>query len=259
MITIREMKQKTGITVRTLRYYDQIGLLQPSGKTEGGHRLYESKDLQRLQYIQFLKSIGFRLQEIKEILSDASWNWSASLHNQLVFVMKEQSKLKQTELTLRGLLHTIAVEGEINLTMIHKLIQLMGNDQASKEAYRLEMFDEHEVQLFDKLPNINRDDPDSLEWIALIGQLKRYMKDGPESSQVQRIVARMNEKQLETFEGDEQFIEKFWEIRKSPEQSEQIGLYPVDQELLDFLEEAFEIYFRRNQENNDFLVQEVRR
>src|SRR5699024_6346356 len=57
LISIKEVTKQTGITVRTLRYYDQIGLLHPAGKTEGGHRLYGKKELAKLQEIQFLKTL----------------------------------------------------------------------------------------------------------------------------------------------------------------------------------------------------------
>jgi DNA-binding transcriptional MerR regulator len=47
-----------GVTIRTLRYYEEIGLLSPSGRTEGGHRLYERPDLMRLQQIKSLQTVG---------------------------------------------------------------------------------------------------------------------------------------------------------------------------------------------------------
>ena len=53
VISIQQLTRETGVTVRTLRYYDQIDLLNPSGKTEGGHRLYSEADVIRLQQILF--------------------------------------------------------------------------------------------------------------------------------------------------------------------------------------------------------------
>jgi len=83
LISIKKVTKQTGITVRTLRYYDQIGLLPPAGKTEGGHRLYGEKEIKKLQDIQFLKTLGFNLQDIKEMLSNNSRDWFNSLQNQL--------------------------------------------------------------------------------------------------------------------------------------------------------------------------------
>jgi DNA-binding transcriptional MerR regulator len=77
-LTIGQLAKRTGVTIRTLRYYDKIGLLQPSDHNEGGHRLYSFKDLKRLQQIQSLKFIGFSLKDISD------------------FLVAEQEKIQQT-------------------------------------------------------------------------------------------------------------------------------------------------------------------
>lgn len=59
----------TGLTVRTLHHYDEIGLLSPSARTPSGHRLYDAHDVQRLQQIQSLRAVGFPLEEIRHLLS----------------------------------------------------------------------------------------------------------------------------------------------------------------------------------------------
>lgn len=151
-------------------------------------------------------------------------------------------KLDQMESALRAVLHSIAVEGETSWDVIQKLIHLSGRDPSLKHSFRQQMFEKREVELLSLLPNMNSTDPDSLEWIALLGQLKRRMQDGPDSPDVQRIVRRMDEKRLEVFEDEDPFVDKLWEIRKSPAQSEQMGLYPIEDELLQFMEQAFEIY-----------------
>lgn len=244
-IPIQELSKQTGITVRTLRYYDQIGLLIPSSKTPGKHRIYSDEELKKLQQIQFLKKLGFSLQEISDMVSNREWDWSTSLMKQLDYVLDEQQKLNQMESALRAVLHSIAVEGETNGAVIQKLIQLSGKDPSLKHSFRNQMFEEREVEMLSLLPNMNSADPDSLEWIALLGQLKRQMNDSPGSPDVQRIVRRMDEKRLEHFEDEDSFVDKLWEIRKSPDQSEQMGLYPIEQELLQFMELAFDIYVTR--------------
>lgn len=209
--------------------------------------MYGDEELKKLQQIQFLKSLGFSLQEISDMLMNREWNWSTSLKNQLNYVVNEQKQLKQMESALRGLLHSIAVEGETSWTIIQKLIQLSGSDPSLRREFRNQMFEEREVELLSLLPNMNSDDPDSLEWIALLGQLKRHMNDGPDSPDVQRIVARMDEKRLESFGEEDAFVEKLWEIRNSPDQSEQMGLYPIEEELLELMDQAFEIYLSRKE------------
>lgn len=95
---------------------------------------------------------------------------------------------------------------------------------------------------------MNGEDPDSMEWIALLGQLKQHMKDGPDSPKVQNIIRRMLEKQAEEFKDEDEFIDKLWESRKSSKQSEMLGLYPIEKEVLDFMEQAYDIYMASFQE-----------
>lgn len=64
-----ELAQLAGLTIRTLRYYDQIGLFSPSGYSNSGHRLYTESDLTRLQQILSLKELGLSLDEIKSFLA----------------------------------------------------------------------------------------------------------------------------------------------------------------------------------------------
>ena len=68
MKTISQIAKITGISTRTLQYYDEIDLLKPSKTTDSGYRLYDDEALEKLQQILFFKELGFQLKEIKEIL-----------------------------------------------------------------------------------------------------------------------------------------------------------------------------------------------
>ncbi|MGH0543206.1 MerR family transcriptional regulator [Bacillus cereus] len=242
MIHINKVGELTGVTVRTLRYYDKIGLLKPASKTEGGHRLYTNEEIKKLQQVQFLKKFGFPLQEIKHMLDFNKWDWSDSLKSQLSYVINEQENLKKIELSLREMINGIAIEGEESWIAIQKIMQLSSKDKEIQQYYRESVFKEKEIQLLSKVPKMASDCSNSLEWIALIGQLKRYMKDGPKATKVQNIIRRMEEKRLEEFEGEDEFIDKLWEIRMSPKQSEKLNLYPIDQDVLQFMNEAYAIF-----------------
>lgn len=242
MIHIQQIAKQTGLTVRTLRHYDQIGLLQVSSRTEGGHRLYTEEDLKKLQQIEFLKDLGFRLLEIRTMLGDPGWKWPTALQSQLSYILEEQKRLKLIEQSLRGLIHGIAVEGGQNLTALQKLIQLSHRDKELIRSYRATILNEKELEMWQRLPSMNGEDPEALEWIALLGQIKRYMPDGPASPQIQSIIRRMIEKKDEAFGNDPEFINKLWELRKSPDDSEKLGLYPIEPEVLEFMDEAWRIY-----------------
>jgi DNA-binding transcriptional MerR regulator len=70
-LKIGELAERTGLTVRTLRHYDEIGLLQPSARTGAGHRLYSGEDVRRLYRIVALKHLGMPLAEISDLLDRA--------------------------------------------------------------------------------------------------------------------------------------------------------------------------------------------
>jgi len=245
MLHINKVQELTGVTARTLRYYDSIDLLKPAEKTEGGHRLYTSEEIKRLQQIQFLQSVGFKLKEIKQMLYSKDWNWSDRLKKQLAYILKEQENLQKMEGLLRGLINSIQIETESDWMAIQKVMQLSNADGKMKKFYRDSVFSEREMDLWAKVPDMGSDSPETLEWIALIGQLQKYMGEGAGSRRVQHIIRRMDEKRLDQFEGEDEFIDKLWEIRKSEVESEKLGLYPIDQELLEFMEEAYSIYEKR--------------
>ena len=62
---VGELAGQTGLTVRTLHYYDEIGLLSPSHRSDAGYRLYTAGDVVRLQQIRSLRHLGFALEEIR--------------------------------------------------------------------------------------------------------------------------------------------------------------------------------------------------
>src|SRR5436305_2948318 len=68
-LKVGELARRTGLTVRTLHHYDEIGLLRPSLHTESGHRLYAAGDVARLQQVLSLRQLGFSLEEVRDCLN----------------------------------------------------------------------------------------------------------------------------------------------------------------------------------------------
>lgn len=82
MRTVGEVAQLTGLTVRTLHHYDQITLVQPSGRSAAGYRLYGAADLERLQLVLFYRELGLPLEQIRNLLNDPAVDRGAVLRNQ---------------------------------------------------------------------------------------------------------------------------------------------------------------------------------
>lgn len=90
---VGELAKRTGLTIRTLHHYDEIGLLVPTLRTESGHRLYSDRDVARLQQISSLRELGFGLPEIRSCLADPSFCPRQLVRLHLDRVAKEMGRL----------------------------------------------------------------------------------------------------------------------------------------------------------------------
>lgn len=90
--TVNEIAKLTGITVRTLHYYDEINLLKPSDSSQAGYRLYSNEDIEILHQILFLKEIGFELKQIKDIINNPSFDKREALkkHKEILNLKKKR-------------------------------------------------------------------------------------------------------------------------------------------------------------------------
>ena len=90
---ISEVAKLSGVTVRTLHYYDEIGLLKPSDTTEAGYRVYSNKDLETLQQILFFRELDFPLNEIKEIMTNPNYNKYEALNKHKELLMEKRKRI----------------------------------------------------------------------------------------------------------------------------------------------------------------------
>lgn len=93
MKTVGEVAELTGVTVRTLHHYDELGLLSPSGRSEAGYRLYSYDDLARLREILIWRALGFSLSEIASLLDDPGHDRLAALERQRGLIEREIERL----------------------------------------------------------------------------------------------------------------------------------------------------------------------
>ncbi|CUP22564.1 MULTISPECIES: MerR family transcriptional regulator [Hungatella] len=100
MMTVKQVSVLTGVSVRTLQFYDEIGLLKPTQMTESGYRLYDESALEVLQQILFFKELDFTLREIKVIMENPQFDKKAAFEKQ-----KELIRLKRDR--LNGLLELL--------------------------------------------------------------------------------------------------------------------------------------------------------
>lgn len=95
MKTISQVASLTGVSTRTLQYYDEIGLLKPSETTKSGYRLYDDDALQALQQILFFKELDFKLKEIKDILEKPDFDRISAYHKQKELLSLKRKRMDE--------------------------------------------------------------------------------------------------------------------------------------------------------------------
>ena len=124
MRTVHEVEALTGVSVRTLRYYDQIGLLKPSALSDAGYRLYDDEALDRLQQILLYRELQFPLKDVARMLDSPAYDRSRALwHQAQLLTLKKERLEKLIELTRR--------------------IQIMGGNTLDFSAFDSKKIDEY--------------------------------------------------------------------------------------------------------------------
>ena len=169
---INEVAQFSGVSVRTLHYYDKIGLLKPLNRSEAGYRYYGEQELLRLQQILFYKELDFSLKEIQDLLDDPQFDLLAALqdHRSALENRKERiSKLLNTiDTTITNLKNENVMsnpkdlyEGlpkEMGTTHRNEAIEKYGPDQIDQaEKYLLSLGKKNFKQLQADFERLNKD------------------------------------------------------------------------------------------------------
>lgn len=151
MKTVKEVSQITGVSIRTLRYYDEIGLLPPTTITEAGYRLYDQRALEKLQEILFFKELELPLNEIRDMMNRPDYNKQQVLATQKHLLECKRNRLngiielisdvmKGVNTMSFGAFNKKEVEQIVNHTLHHmnpealaEQIEQFGGEEAYKE------------------------------------------------------------------------------------------------------------------------------
>lgn len=127
MKTVHEVSSLTGVSIRTLHYYDSIGLLLPSRVTKAGYRLYDNDALKRLQCIILFRELKFSLKEIADILNSKDFDYSLALKQQIHLLTLQKQRLE-------------------NIIDFAREIQLTGVNNMDFSAFDKKKLDEYSTQ-----------------------------------------------------------------------------------------------------------------
>ena len=186
---IGDLARQTGLSVRTLHYYDEIGLLRPSHYTESGHRLYGQADLARLQQIVSLRHVGFSLKQIEEFLSGRDFDAAAVLQMQMDQMKRQMADQKR----LYDRLDAIAAMLKSNKRIEnHELIQLIQDTIMYERYYSAEQMEQIKQRAADVGPQ--RIEQSQHDWTNLMNEVRAEMDKGtdPQDPRVRELARRWN-------------------------------------------------------------------
>ncbi|MBR1759223.1 MAG: MerR family transcriptional regulator [Lachnospiraceae bacterium] len=193
MMTVHEVSELTGVSIRTLQYYDKIGLLRPAQYTEAGYRLYDNDALETLQQILLFRELEFPLKDIKTIIQSPNFDREKALEQQIELLTMKMEHIDH----LITLAKKIKAEGGTEMSFQEfdkkKLEEYAAKAKASwghTDAYKeyeekskgrteetQQDLNERMMAIFDDFGKMKDQDPAGEEAQTLVGKLQSFITE----------------------------------------------------------------------------------
>jgi DNA-binding transcriptional MerR regulator len=227
LLKIGELARRTGLTVRALHHYDDIGLLHPSGRSDVGYRLYNAADIERLHTIQALRHLGLSLDDIQKALAERGKSLPNVIARQLDALDQDIEKALQLRSQLLLIQKRVASGVPPESGDWLTSLSLMATHSRYFSATELRM-------LFE---NWRRDEA---LWPPLITEMQKAIQDGhlPDSAVAQRLGLRWVEISLKWMDGDIDLLQR-WDAMLQQEPIT-VAKSQIDPAVLEFFHAAMQ-------------------
>jgi DNA-binding transcriptional MerR regulator len=196
MYTIKQLADMSGVSVRTLHYYDEIGLLNPPVTRENGYREYGDEEALKLQQILFFRELGFSLDKIREIMEKPDFDLKNALLTHRALLEEKVERMYMLIETVDKTIKRLEGENEMTNDDLYK-----GFDEKKQKEYEKEIEDKYGqneegarmiAQSKERVKNFSKED-----WQKVQDELKSIHEEitanydkGPQSHEVQTQIAR---------------------------------------------------------------------
>jgi DNA-binding transcriptional MerR regulator len=224
---VGELARRTGLSVRTLRYYDEIGLLSPAQHSDAGYRLYAPADIARLQQIRSLRELGFPLEEIRTLLDHPDISPQRVIALQICRLKEQMERQRELCQRLEAIAAQLAAAEEVSADEFCKTMEIMSMMDRIKTYYT----PEQRETLAQRRQALGEDQIKQVEaeWPELIEQVRAEMERGtdPADERVQAL-ARRWKALVEAFTGGDPGITQSLQTmyQNEPEVAQRSGLDP---------------------------------
>ena len=188
MMTVHEVSKLTGVSIRTLQYYDNIGLLHPAEYTEAGYRLYDDAVLETLQQILLFRELEFPLKEIKGIIRNPAFDRQKALDQQIELLQLKKEHLEKLIDLARGI-KTAGVKQNMDFSAFDT--KKMDEYAAQAKASWGQTSEYHEFE--EKTRSRSKEEETALgqQMMTIFAELGEHKDGDPESETVQALVAKL--------------------------------------------------------------------
>lgn len=241
---IKEFSKLTGITVRTLHYYDECGILLPHHKNAAGYRYYSKNEMLVLQKINMLKYIGFKLDQIKTILNSNKFDWQSSLNFQLKILQESVQKMQDSIMLINlSMAKYSAKQTEPDWEAMLQILRILQMKQDNAyQAWIKRNFTDTDLAFFTEMASTQNSEETSALWQEIFSQAKALMNLSPADPQVQKLARRVMDSANSQYQGNEGLKGKMWDLMKSGDIP--TGFIPgYEQAIVLFLNQAIGIIF----------------
>ena len=230
------MAAATGVTVRTLRHYDDLGLLRPSERTSAGYRLYADADVQRLYRILALRRMGFRLDDVAAALDGEGSDPRPAIRRHLGQVEQQVRLAEELRGRLTRILEVLDRADEPSGTLFIEAIEVMTTMERYYTPEQLQQLEERRQALGpEAIEGVQQ------EWADLYAELERHRAAGidPAAPEVQALARRSGEL-IEMFTGGDPGIRASLQRIYEEQGAERASHGMMSAELADYLKRAHE-------------------
>ena len=204
LMKIGELAKQTGLSIRTLHYYDEIGLLKPLERTDTGHRLYAESDIVRLQQIMSLRQFSFSLEEIRDCLESPDFDLSRALKLHMSRLQEQIELANKIYNRLEAIAESLNRKEDVSIQNLIETIEVMSMFEKYYTQEQLEELKQRRLQFGDE--QIRQGEA---AWKELISQVQTEMQKGsdPASETMQQLAKRWMSL-IQAFTGGNPEIEK---------------------------------------------------
>lgn len=195
MMTVNEVSKLTGVSIRTLQYYDKIGLLKPTNYTKTGYRLYDDTALETLQQILLFRELEFPLKDIKKIIDSPSFDKNKALEQQITLLTLKKEHLENLIVLAHGIKEIGVKTMNFSAFDTHKIDEYAAQAKASwgeTPEYR-----EYEQKAKGRTPN--QQQAINTQMMNIFAEFGKIRHEEPSVEEAQKLAGKLQDFITENF------------------------------------------------------------